>query len=132
MLLCSSEWESLSTGSAFRGMRDSKLGAHRWGRVGQARACPLATSIESRVRETRTVTELLPQQTFRSRSRRLYGPSKPLLTATGVSCGPMTRATSAPDTADALLARYRAMAEEASDIIVLHEDGRIVCATGAL
>ncbi len=46
----------------------------------------------------------------------------------------MTTATSAPDTADhdALLARYRAMAEEASDIIVLHEDGRIVCATGAL
>jgi two-component system, cell cycle sensor histidine kinase PleC len=33
---------------------------------------------------------------------------------------------------DALLARYRAMAEEGSDIIVLHEDGRIVCATGAL
>ncbi|HEY1961344.1 MAG TPA: PAS domain-containing sensor histidine kinase [Rhizomicrobium sp.] len=33
---------------------------------------------------------------------------------------------------DALLARYRAMAEEASDIIVLHEEGRIVCATGAL
>jgi hypothetical protein len=45
----------------------------------------------------------------------------------------MTTATSAPDTDhDALLARYRAMAEEASDIIVLHEDGRIVCATGAL
>jgi PAS domain S-box-containing protein len=33
---------------------------------------------------------------------------------------------------EALLARYRAMAEEASDIIVLHEAGRIVCATGAL
>jgi PAS domain S-box-containing protein len=33
---------------------------------------------------------------------------------------------------DALLARYRAMAEEGSDIIVLHEHGRIVCATGAL
>jgi PAS domain S-box-containing protein len=33
---------------------------------------------------------------------------------------------------DALLARYRAMAEEGSDIIVLHENGRIVCATGAL
>ncbi|HSC19173.1 MAG TPA: ATP-binding protein [Rhizomicrobium sp.] len=33
---------------------------------------------------------------------------------------------------DALLARYRAMTEEASDIIVLHENGRIVCATGAL
>src|ERR1051326_9352155 len=30
------------------------------------------------------------------------------------------------------LARYRAMAEEASDIIVLHEEGRLVCATGAL
>jgi PAS domain S-box-containing protein len=39
---------------------------------------------------------------------------------------------SAPDEPQALLARYRAMAEEASDIIVLHEDGRIVCATGAL
>src|ERR1051325_4493691 len=33
---------------------------------------------------------------------------------------------------DALLARYRAMAEEASDIVVLHEGGHIVCATGAL
>jgi PAS domain S-box-containing protein len=32
----------------------------------------------------------------------------------------------------ALLARYRAMAEEGSDIIVLHEQGRIVLATGAL
>ena len=31
-----------------------------------------------------------------------------------------------------LLARYRAMAEEASDIIVLHEGGRIVFSTGAL
>ena len=46
----------------------------------------------------------------------------------------MARTISAPDAADrdALLARYRAMTEEASDIIVLHEDGRIVCATGAL
>jgi PAS domain S-box-containing protein len=31
-----------------------------------------------------------------------------------------------------LLARYRAMAEEASDIIILHEGGRIVCGTGAM
>jgi len=46
----------------------------------------------------------------------------------------MERTASAPEAAerDALLARYRAMTEEASDIIVLHEDGRIVCATGAL
>jgi PAS domain S-box-containing protein len=36
------------------------------------------------------------------------------------------------DEQGALLARYRAMAEEASDIIVLHENGRIVCTTGAL
>jgi PAS domain S-box-containing protein len=36
------------------------------------------------------------------------------------------------DAPEALLARYRAMAEEASDIIVLHEGGRIVAATGAL
>jgi PAS domain-containing protein len=46
----------------------------------------------------------------------------------------MATTAPAPDAAerDALLARYRAMTEEASDIIVLHEDGRIVCATGAL
>jgi len=46
----------------------------------------------------------------------------------------MARTICAPDAPDrdALLARYRAMTEEASDIIVLHEDGRIVCATGAL
>jgi PAS domain S-box-containing protein len=46
----------------------------------------------------------------------------------------MARTIFAPDAADrdALLARYRAMTEEASDIIVLHENGRIVCATGAL
>src|SRR5436305_14702294 len=31
-----------------------------------------------------------------------------------------------------MLARYRAMAEEASDIIILHEGGRIVCGTGAM
>lgn len=37
-----------------------------------------------------------------------------------------------PHGRNALLARYRTMAEEASDIIVLHEGGRIVCATGAL
>ena len=43
------------------------------------------------------------------------------------------RSPSAEDTErNALLARYRAMAEEASDIIVLQEDGRIVCASGAL
>lgn len=33
---------------------------------------------------------------------------------------------------DALLARYRAMAEEGSDIIILHEAGKIVFATGAM
>ena len=46
----------------------------------------------------------------------------------------MATSGSAPDIADrnALLARYRAMTEEASDIIVLHENGGIVCATGAL
>jgi len=36
------------------------------------------------------------------------------------------------DEREALLARYRAMAEESSDIIVLHEDGKIVFTTGAL
>jgi PAS domain S-box-containing protein len=36
------------------------------------------------------------------------------------------------DDRDTLLARYRTMTEEASDIIVLHENGQIVCATGAL
>jgi PAS domain S-box-containing protein len=46
----------------------------------------------------------------------------------------MARTTSATNFAElnALLARYRSMTEEASDIIVLHENGRIVCATGAL
>ncbi len=34
--------------------------------------------------------------------------------------------------ADAQLERYRAMTEEASDIIVMHEDGKIVFATGAM
>src|SRR5437016_4169327 len=36
------------------------------------------------------------------------------------------------DERETLLARYRAMAEEPSDIIVLHEGGRIVFSTGAL
>ena len=36
------------------------------------------------------------------------------------------------DSPDGLLARYRAMAEESSDIIILHEGGKIVFATGAM
>ena len=37
-----------------------------------------------------------------------------------------------PDKREALLARYRAMAEEGSDIIVLQEGGKIVFTTNAL
>src|SRR3954454_14083186 len=60
MLLCSSELQSFSTESAFRGMRDSKLGAHRWGRAGQARACPLATFNPEPCPRNADVTDLVP------------------------------------------------------------------------
>jgi PAS domain S-box-containing protein len=45
---------------------------------------------------------------------------------------PAGTGAAAPSEREDLLARYRAMAEEASDIVVLHEGGHIVCATGAL
>ena len=41
-------------------MRDFKLGAHRWGRAGQARACPLATFDPEPCPQNADVTDLVP------------------------------------------------------------------------